>query len=91
VIKLDGGAVYMGFKGDVARTAFITEASSKVKQIYSALEEAQEAVVDEIKPRITPAELHEIGVNIVRKSGTYGEYKRGMIGHSIGRAREHSK
>lgn len=83
IVRIDLGATYKGYTSDIARVAAIGDPSEKIKKLYNVLREAQQNVINSIKPGVRASELFWIGVNTVKKHG-YTKYMRGLIGHGLG-------
>jgi Xaa-Pro aminopeptidase len=83
VVRIDGGAIFEGYFGDVARMAALGNAPDRVKRMHKIMVEAQEKVIDSMRPGVVVSDLFSLGQESVRKSG-YPDYTRGHIGHSLG-------
>jgi Xaa-Pro aminopeptidase len=53
LVVLDQGAVFNGYCSDMTRTVFLGRAPQKVRRLYSAVLEAQEAAKKAIRPGVT--------------------------------------
>ncbi len=82
IIKFDGG-VNLGFKyftTDMSRS-FIVGTNQELAKIKSVLVDAQQLIINNMRPGVTCSSLFEIGFNHVKKY--YPGYVRGHLGHSI--------
>lgn len=82
-VTLDFGCVYNGYCSDMTRTVVIGKASEKQKEIYNIVLEAQEAVLEHIKPGMKGHEADKIARDIIKKRG-YGDYFGHGLGHGVG-------
>jgi Xaa-Pro aminopeptidase len=82
-VKMDIGAIVNGYYSDFARTVVVGEATSKQKEIYHIVREAQETTLKQIGPGMTAAEIDQIGRSFIHNAG-YGEQFGHGLGHSLG-------
>ncbi|MGD9678007.1 MAG: M24 family metallopeptidase [Vulcanibacillus sp.] len=82
-LTLDFGACYMGYNSDMTRTIVIGKTSSKHKEIYDIVLEAQLEGVKKIKAGMTGKEADALTRDIINKYG-YGEYFGHGTGHGLG-------
>lgn len=75
-----------GYYAELERTFFIGNPQEKAKHAFSAMLEAQMAVMEQVKPGKTAAELDKIGRDVLRKYG-YEDYAIHRIGHGQGLGR----
>jgi len=82
VIHVDFGAVFGGYRTDIARNATVHAPTSKQLEFYKPLWVARERMLETIKPGLTAGELFSIGQTAIESEGL--EYPWGTLGHSIG-------
>ena len=82
-LTLDFGCIYNGYCSDMTRTIFIGKASDRQKEIYNIVLEANEKVLEQIRPNITGQELDKIARNLIEERG-YGECFGHGLGHGVG-------
>lgn len=83
MVKIDFGATYGGYHSDMTRTVFMGEATSKFKEIYSIVANAQKATIEACKVGQVCNDIHNLAVKIISDAG-YGEYFGHGLGHSVG-------
>ncbi len=83
VIRFDGGAIYKGYRCDMARARVFGSASDKIKKVYNALRKAQESILDMVKPGVLFSDLFKKGMRIVKEMAD-PEFERNHLGHSLG-------
>lgn len=72
-----------GYLAECERTFFIAQPTSKLKDIFNMVVDAQRAALEFIKPGILAKEVDNIARAIIRKAG-YANYAIHRIGHGIG-------
>lgn len=82
-VVMDFGALYNGYHADMTRTVVIGEATSKHKEIYDIVLEAQLSGISTAKAGITGAELDNACRKVIQKAG-YGDKFIHSTGHGIG-------
>jgi Xaa-Pro aminopeptidase len=83
-LLFDWGAVYKGYCSDLTRTFMIGRVSSKMKKIYQAVYEAQQAAISFLRPGVTTQQADLVARDIITKAGFGKEFGHGL-GHGIGR------
>lgn len=81
LVTVDMGAVYRGYCSDIARTAFMGKPTEQVKRAFEALQRAQEAALDKIRPKAAIKEVEEAANKTAESLGCK---LIGHVGHSIG-------
>lgn len=81
-ILFDFGASYKGYHADISRTFFLGQANHQQRELYSAIQTAQENVVTAIKPGITSKELDQIVRSFIPVE--YLEFYYPGLGHGVG-------
>lgn len=82
VIHVDFGAVFGGYRTDIARNATVHAATSRQRDFYRPLWVARQRMLEEMKPGATAGEVFQIGQTAIESEGL--EYPWGTLGHSIG-------
>lgn len=77
----DFGVVYNGYHVDVTRTFMLGEVPSKMKDVYLRVREAQERVLEEVKPGVKVRDLFEMAL---KSLGEWGEFFKHALGHGVG-------
>lgn len=75
-----------GYHGELERTFCIGKPSEEVKRAFSAMVEAQMAVLDAIRPGVTSREMDSLARSVLKKYG-YEEYAIHRCGHGQGLGR----
>ncbi|NMA65712.1 MAG: aminopeptidase P family protein [Clostridiaceae bacterium] len=82
-LVLDFGVIYRNYCSDMTRTIFIGEPKKELEQIYQIVKEAQQAVLDALKPGMSGYEADKIARDIIEKAG-YGKNFGHGLGHGVG-------
>ena len=82
LIRLNLGASWSHYNGNVTRTAALGKASAEAEKRLTAIVDAQEAAFDIIKPGATISEIYLAAENELAKAGLKGYNSN--LGHSIG-------
>ena len=72
-----------GYRAEIERTFFIGKPSDKQKEVYKVMTEAQQVMLDTIKPGMTCGEIDKVARSVIQKAG-YGQYSNHRCGHGIG-------
>lgn len=83
VMRFDGGAIYKGYRCDMARARILGSATEKVKKLYQALWKAEETMISMIKPGVRFSDLFKAGMKIVRGTAD-PNFERKHLGHGLG-------
>ena len=75
-----------GYHGELERTFFIGKPGIKEERAFLAMLEAQQTVIDAIRPGVTSAEMDKLGRDVLRRYG-YEDYAIHRIGHGQGLGR----
>ena len=75
-----------GYLAELERTFFIGKPSPEAERAFKAMVEAQETVIQAIRPGVTSQEMDKLGRDVLRKYG-YEEYAIHRIGHGQGLGR----
>jgi Xaa-Pro aminopeptidase len=84
VVLMDWGAVYDGYCSDLTRTFIIGQVSSRVKQAYRAVLDAQLAVIKFLRPGVTTNQADQVARDLINRAGFKENYGHGL-GHGLGR------
>jgi Xaa-Pro aminopeptidase len=82
-VVCDFGVILGGYCSDQTRTVWVGRASSKARDVYDAVREAQQAGADAVRPGITAGEVDEAARKVLRKAGL-GRYFTHSTGHGVG-------
>jgi Xaa-Pro aminopeptidase len=83
-LLIDWGARYKGYCSDLTRTMLVGRVSPRIKQIYKAVYEAQEAAIKFLRPGVTTVQADRVARDVIDKAG-FGERFGHGLGHGIGR------
>ncbi len=83
VVVVDIGAKYMGYCGDITRTISLGSVSSKLKDMFYAVLEAQKEAIRKIKPGIKASEVDAAARNVLKEYG-YDKFFIHSTGHGLG-------
>jgi Xaa-Pro aminopeptidase len=83
LVLLDGGALYRGYHADMTRTVVLGKATSKQREIYQIVLDAQEKALEMIRAGLTGREIDAIAREMIAAQG-YGAYFGHGLGHSVG-------
>jgi len=82
-VKLDFGACYKHYNGDITRTIPIGDPGDKFREIYAIVLGAQMAAIEAVKPGCTGKEIDQIARQYITSAG-YGENFGHGLGHALG-------
>jgi len=82
LIKIDFGGTFDGYISDVARVAFMAEASPERRADYFRFVEAYREIIAALKPGVTSSQAFQKTKEIFRKQGL--PFDMPHLGHSIG-------
>jgi Xaa-Pro aminopeptidase len=83
LVVLDHGAILRGYCSDMTRTVYLGRAPEKVRRLYGAVLEAQEAAKRAIRPGVTAGEVDAAARGVLRRQG-YARYFTHSTGHGLG-------
>lgn len=83
LVVLDQGAILRGYSSDMTRTIFLGRASTRVRRLYGAVLEAQEAAKREIRPGVLAADVDAAARRVLRRRGL-GRCFAHSTGHGLG-------
>jgi len=82
-VKLDFGASYKHYNGDITRTISIGDPGDKFREIYAIVLGAQMAAIEAVKPGCTGKEIDHVARQYITSAG-YGENFGHGLGHALG-------
>lgn len=82
-VTIDFGCILDGYCSDMTRTVVMGNASSKQKEIYNIVLEAQTKAIESIKVGMRCSEVDAVARNIIKEYG-YGDNFGHSLGHSLG-------
>jgi len=83
LVVLDQGVILRDYCSDMTRTVFLGRCSRKVRRMYRAVLEAQEAAKNTIRPGVEAATPDSAAREVLRKSGLAGFFTH-STGHGLG-------
>jgi Xaa-Pro aminopeptidase len=83
LVVLDQGAILRGYCSDMTRTVFVGKASGKIRGLYTAVLEAQEAGKRAIRPGVTAGDVDEAARNTLKRA-KLDRYFTHSLGHGLG-------
>jgi Xaa-Pro aminopeptidase len=83
LVVLDQGAILRGYCSDMTRTIFVGKASRKVRSLYTAVLEAQEAGKQAIRPGVTAGDVDKAARNALKRA-RLDRYFTHSLGHGLG-------
>lgn len=82
-VVIDIGCLYNHYCSDMTRTVFYGEPSTKGKEVYNIVKEANEKGIKAVKPGARFCDVDNAARNTIESYG-YGKYFTHRTGHSIG-------
>lgn len=83
-LLVDWGAILKGYCSDLTRTMLVGRVSSRIKQIYKVVSEAQQAAINFLRPGVTTMQADRVARDVIDRAGFGKEFGHGL-GHGIGR------
>jgi Xaa-Pro aminopeptidase len=83
LVVLDQGAILRGYCSDMTRTVFLGRAAGRVRGLYSAVLEAQQAAKAAIRAGVRAAEVDSAARKVLRRHGCV-RYFTHSTGHGLG-------
>lgn len=84
MVSIDAGCYYLGYSSEWERDVMIGKPTVEQKRLYRAAYEAQQAVVNALKPGASVLELDRLSRSIIEEAG-YGDYQMAhYTGHQHG-------
>lgn len=82
-ILFDLGVIYNGYCSDITRTVAFGEPSDAKREIYKAVQLAEQSAVDLVHPGVKAKELDQAARDVITNAG-FGEYFTHRLGHGLG-------
>lgn len=82
-VVLDQGAILRGYCSDMTRTVFLGRAPKKVRRLYDAVLEAQEAAKASMRPSVAAEAVDAAARGVLRRHGL-ARYFTHSTGHGLG-------
>ena len=82
-VVCDFGVILSGYCSDQTRTVWVGKVAEDARQAYEAVQEAQQAAINAVRPGITVAEVDSAARNVLQKAG-FGRYFTHSTGHGVG-------
>ncbi|MBC8647762.1 MAG: aminopeptidase P family protein, partial [Thermoanaerobaculia bacterium] len=83
VVLIDAGCRVRGYTSDVSRTVSFGPPSDEVRKVYAAVDRAQLAGIQALKPGATGEEVDRAARKVIEDAG-YGSYFTHRLGHGLG-------
>lgn len=83
LVTVDMGAYLNGYNSDMTRTVAVGEPSERMRQVYNAVLEAEEAAIVAVKAGVRTADLDKISRDILEKHGLAEAFTH-SLGHGVG-------
>lgn len=83
LVVLDQGAILRGYCSDMTRTVFLGRASRRVRRLYNAVLEAQQAAKAAIRPGTKACDVDRAARDILKRHGL-ARYFTHSLGHGLG-------
>ena len=83
LVVLDQGAILRGYCSDMTRTVYLGRSPAKVRRLYEAVLEAQEAAKAAIRPGVTAGNVDAAARGVLRRRGL-ARYFTHSTGHGLG-------
>ncbi|MGA7091435.1 MAG: Xaa-Pro peptidase family protein [Candidatus Acidiferrales bacterium] len=83
LVVLDQGAILRGYCSDLTRTVFLGRSSDKVRRIYRAVLEAQQAAKSAVRPGVAASEIDAAARRVLKQYGLERFFTH-STGHGLG-------
>jgi len=83
-LYIDGGPCHLGYFSDVQRIIHIGEPSSLQKRLYSAANQALEAMISIVRDGTKVCNLYSMGVETLRRAVPDSKHTISIVGHGFG-------
>ena len=83
LVVLDQGAILRGYCSDMTRTVFLGKAPGRVRKLYQAVLDAQQAAKAAIRPGVKAGDVDRAARAVLRRSGL-AKYFTHSTGHGLG-------
>jgi Xaa-Pro aminopeptidase len=82
-VVCDFGVILTRYCSDMTRTVYVGRPSAGARRVYQAVQEAQQAAVDAVRPGVSVGEVDRIARKSLRNSGL-AKYFTHSTGHGVG-------
>ncbi len=82
-VVCDFGVILAGYCSDMTRTVYVGRPSAEARGVYQAVQQAQQAAVDAVRPGIKVSEVDRIARKSLNNSGL-AKYFTHSTGHGVG-------
>jgi Xaa-Pro aminopeptidase len=82
-VVCDFGVILAGYCSDMTRTVHVGRASREARGFYEAVQEAQRAGIEAVRPGIAVSEVDRAARSVLRRAGM-GRYFTHSTGHGVG-------
>jgi Xaa-Pro aminopeptidase len=82
-VVCDFGVILAGYCSDMTRTVYVGRPSAEAREVYQAVQQAQQAAVDAVRPGISVGEVDGAARKSLQKSGL-AKYFTHSTGHGVG-------
>lgn len=83
LVVIDQGAILRDYCSDMTRTVFLGRSPAKVRRLYSAVLEAQDAAKQAIRPGVRAGGVDSVARAVLRKQGIAQHFTH-SLGHGLG-------
>jgi Xaa-Pro aminopeptidase len=83
LVVLDQGAILRGYCSDMTRTVFLGRAPARVRRMYQAVLESQEAAKAAIRPGVAAGDVDAAARRVLKRLG-FAQYFTHSTGHGLG-------
>ncbi len=83
LVVMDQGAILRGYCSDMTRTVFLGRASSRIRRMYHAVLQSQEAAKSVIRPGVKSGDVDAAARSTLKKFG-FAQYFTHSTGHGLG-------
>lgn len=85
LVTLDLGARFQGYAADLTRTVCMRAVSTRQREVYEIVREAQARALGAVRAGVTAAEVDATARRFLEEAG-YGQYFTHSLGHGVGLA-----
>lgn len=83
LVVLDQGAILRGYCSDMTRSVFLGRAPARIRRMYNAVLEAQEAAKAAIRPGVAAGDVDAAARRVLKRLG-FAQYFTHSTGHGLG-------
>jgi Xaa-Pro aminopeptidase len=82
-VVLDFGVILAGYCSDMTRTVYVGKPTARVRRMYQAVREAQQAAIEAVRPGRKVSEVDGAARSVLRRAGL-ARYFTHSTGHGVG-------